>query len=339
MAAALIQWLYVTPHLHLIGRIPAYTYATYPVVAITTVVMLGTMRARQQYTLWNLCRASIPAAYLLLVLGLLAAHRLTAGSVLMVLFAANVLLLFYLASRLILERHLRFVPNHSKALLRLGIQHYLISIGQLVNQRIDQFVLVGLVSAPQLGYYSVAVTYSSIALTVALAPAWHLFSQASTSGQITPQRFRWLQRRTTTVMIGVAVIGGVCAPVFITLAFGHAYAPAILPAVILVAGGPPLALSALRAAVWKASGKPLPAALAEGIGVVVTVVGLSVFAPRFGIIAAACTSVIAYTSVTIVLFRLGTAPVVSLQPGVARASTSGEVVPPPGVGADSGSLL
>ena len=43
---------------------------------------------------------------------------------------------------------------------------------------------------------------------------------------------------------------------------------------------------------------------------VVTSGGLGLFAPRFGIMAAAFTSVIAYATVTAVLFRLRTAPVV-----------------------------
>ena len=308
--AGLLQWLYFTPLLHLIGRVPAYIYATFPLVYMVTAVMLGTMRARQQYSVWNLCRASIPVLYMFIVFGLLATRTLSASSALMAFYAANVALLCYLASRLIFERQLQVRPGEAAGLLRLGVQHHLISIGQLVNQRIDQFILARLVSATQLGYYAVAATYASFALGVALAPAWHLFSQASKGGRIDPERFRWLQRRTTTAMVVVAVGGAVCAPIFMTVVFGHSYAPAVFPAVILLAGGPPLALSALRAAAWKASGRPLPAALAEGIGMVVTVVGLTVFATHFGIIAAAYTSVAAYATVTLVLFAVPRAPIV-----------------------------
>ena len=171
-------------------------------------------------------------------------------------------------------------------------------------------------SARQLGYYAVAATYAFLALVVALAPAWHFFSQASKHGYVTREPFRWLQRRTTVAMIIVAVFGGLCAPIFMTVVFGRAFSPAIIPAIVLLAGGPPLALSALRAAAWKASGRPLPAALAEGIGMLVTVVGLAVFAPRFGIIAAAYTSVVAYGTVTCALFWLRTAPVVRVAPDV-----------------------
>jgi O-antigen/teichoic acid export membrane protein len=317
--AALLQWVYFTPRLHAIGLAPAFIYASLPFLYITTQVMLAAMRARQRYSLWNRCRASIPIVYLASVLALFVTHRLSASAVIMALYAANFALFVYLAARLVVEKRLKVTYGDVVGVLRLGIQHHLISLGQLVNQRIDQLILTGLVSATQLGYYAVAVTYASFALAVALAPAWHLFSQASKHGRIAPERFRWLQRRTTLAMVVVAVLGGVGAPIFITVVFGHVFAPAILPAVVLLAGGPPLALSALRAAAWKASGRPLPAALAEGIGVVVTVVGLSVFASRFGIIAAAYTSVVAYAVVTVVLFRVPTAPVVR---GGATASTA-----------------
>jgi O-antigen/teichoic acid export membrane protein len=325
--AGLFQWLYFTPLLHLVGMVPSYTFATLPFLYITTQVMLGTMRARQQYALWNLCRASIPLIYLVLVLVLELAHRLSASAVLMALYAANLLLAIYLAGRLARESQLRVVPRESVGTLRLGIQVHLISIGQLVNQNVDQLILTRFVSARQLGFYAVAVTYASAALAVALAPAWHLFSQASKQGRITSERFGWLQRRTTIAMIAVAVISGVGAPLFITLVFGHAYAPTILPALILLAGAPLLALSALRSAAWKASGRPLPAALAQGIGVVVTVVGLAIFASRFGILAAACTSVVAYATVTAVLFRVGTAPVVRITGEISSATIPGGAVP------------
>jgi O-antigen/teichoic acid export membrane protein len=323
--AGLLQWLYFAPLLHTIGHVPAFIYATLPFLYITMQVMLAAMRARQQYSLWNGCRASIPIIYLVLVLGLVATHHLSASAVLMVLYAANFALFVYLAVRLTFEQQLQVRYRDGLAVLRLGIQHHLISIGQLVNQRIDQLILTGLVSATQLGYYAVAVTYASFALAVALAPAWHLFSQSSKQGRIEPERFKWLQRRTTFAMVAVAILGGFGAPIFMTVVFGHAYAPAIIPAVVLLVGGPPLALSALRAAAWKASGRPLPAALAEGIGVVVTVIGLSVLAPRFGIIAAAGTSVVAYATVTGVLFRVRTAPIVRLASESGRTRTTGAI--------------
>jgi O-antigen/teichoic acid export membrane protein len=185
-----------------------------------------------------------------------------------------------------------------------------------------------------LGYYTVAVTYSSLALVVAMAPAWHLYSQGSQAGSIVESHFRSLQRRTVAAVAIVAALGGLCAPLVMTIAFGQAFRASVLPAVILLFGAPPLALSALRAAAWKASGKPLQAALAEGVGIVVTVVGLMAFAQRFGIIAAAVTSAAAYTAAAAVLFLLGAPPTVEPkgdgQPLVAkRGSGATDQVPPP----------
>src|SRR5207253_6254022 len=111
-----------------------------------TQIALGMMRARQQYTQWNVCRGSIPVLYVLSVTILTLTHRLSTSSVLAALYAANLLLFLYLAVRLSGEQQRHISPKHGFDLLRLGIQHHLISIGQLVNQRLDQFVLARLVS-------------------------------------------------------------------------------------------------------------------------------------------------------------------------------------------------
>src|ERR1035437_1736844 len=75
VVAGLLQWLYFAPRLHLVGQLPAYVFATLPIAYIPTQVMFGTMRARQQYALWNVCRAFVPSAYLLMVVALTVLHR------------------------------------------------------------------------------------------------------------------------------------------------------------------------------------------------------------------------------------------------------------------------
>jgi O-antigen/teichoic acid export membrane protein len=316
----LLQWLYFAPAARGVAAVTLYAFATFPFVNVCSQVMLGAMRARQQFALWNGCRLSIPAMYLALVTGLAVAHSLSVSSAVLALYTSNLVLFVYLAIRLTIETKLRFARQRCTTLLRLGIQNHLIDVGQLVNQRIDQVILTRLVSPVQLGYYAISATYAGLALTIALAPSQHLYSQASRQGRIAPDQFRSLQRRTTVAMLLTAVLAALVAPVFLTVVFGKAFAPAAVPAMILAFGAPPLALSALRAAVWKGSGKPLPAAFAEGAGIVVTALGLGLFAPRFGITAAAVTSVIAYVTVTAVLFGIRAAPVVRQGATVSEAA-------------------
>jgi O-antigen/teichoic acid export membrane protein len=317
----LLQWLYFAPAAQGVAAVTLYAFATFPFVNVTSQLMLGAMRARNQFALWNGCRLSVPAMYLAFMAGLAVSHRLSVSSAVLALYTSNLLLFVYLAIRLRIEAKLRFAPKSGLTLLRLGIQNHLIDIGQLINQRVDQVILTRLVSPAQLGYYAVSATYAGLALVIALAPAQHLYSQASREGRIAPDQFRSLQRRTTLVMLLAAVLTALVAPVFLAVVFGEAFAPATVPAMILAFGAPPLALSALRAAVWKGSGKPLPAAFAEGAGIVVTALGLGLFAPRFGITAAAVTSVIAYVTVTAVLFGIRAAPVVR------QGTTVSEAVP------------
>lgn len=310
IVALVLQWQYFRPLSKLVDERTLLVYGTLPLIFVYSQVVLATMRAREQYRLWNVCRATVPVTYLVLLLGLGADHYLSAASVLIAHYAANLGLALYLVGRLRLEERLSVELSSSAQLLSLGLKHHLISVGQFVNQRVDQVILARVVSAEQLGLYAVAVTYSSLALSVALAPAWHLFSRASRDGSIDATEFRLVQRSTTAGVALLAVVNVVCAPIIIPAVFGRTFAAAVTPAAILLLGGPALALSALRAAAWKASGRPVPAALAEGAGIVVTVVGLTVFSQKFGIIAAACTSVVAYGTVAAVLLRIGPAPTV-----------------------------
>jgi O-antigen/teichoic acid export membrane protein len=268
------------------------------------------MRAREQYALWNVSRGSVPVLYLTAAIALQLTHHLNATTALMAHYASALALAGYMVYRFGTEPRLAVGVPAAKSVLALGIQHHMISVGQLVNQRFDQFLLVALVGTIQLGYYAVAVTYASLALTIALAPAWHLFSHASQSGSIRRKEFRSLQRRTVLGMLLVAAVGSIATPFLISMVFGPTFAPAVVPAQILLFGGPALALSALRAAAWKASGRPLPAALAEGAGILVTLGGLLLFAPRFGIVAAAGTSIVAYSLVSALLL-LRSAPAVT----------------------------
>jgi O-antigen/teichoic acid export membrane protein len=94
---------------------------------------------------------------------------------------------------------------------------------------------------------------------------------------------------------------GALAPVVLPFVFGKSFRGAVLPAMILLAGGPALALGGLYAAVWKAGGRPLRAASAEGIGLLMTIVGLVFAIPLFGIRGAAVVSSIAYMAVALLL--------------------------------------
>lgn len=329
--AEAFQWYYFRPLAKLVDDRSLLVYGTLPLLFVYTQVMMAMMRARAQYRLWNTSRAAVPVIYLGLVLGLTVVHGLAPASVLMAHYVANVGLAVYLIGRLRLEKGLSADAASGARLLRLALQHHLISVGQFVNQRIDQVILARVVSAEQLGLYVVAVTFSSLVLSVALAPAWHLFSRTSRDGSIDATEFRWLQRATTGGVALVSIVSAACAPIVIPLVFGQAFSGAVTPAVILLLGGPPLALSALRAAAWKASGRPAPAALAEGVGIVVTVIGLTFFTRKFGILAAAWTSVIAYATISVVLLRIRRAPAVRTMDevgGLGTAPATRDVAPP-----------
>jgi O-antigen/teichoic acid export membrane protein len=93
------------------------------------------------------------------------------------------------------------------------------------------------------------------------------------------------------------------APFFIPFVFGRSYSPAVAPALILIASAPLLSLGATFSAIWKSAGKPLVAAKAQGIGLVVTLVTLPFAIIYLGIDGAALVSIVVYAVVAAWLWR------------------------------------
>ena len=109
--------------------------------------------------------------------------------------------------------------------------------------------------------------------------------------------------RTLILLTGSCVGAGVLAPVVIPLVFGRNYRMAVEPALILIASSPILSLSAMFSAIWKSAGRPLVAAKAQGIGLLLTIMSLPIAIAYCGIVGAALVSIMVYAVVAAWLGR------------------------------------
>jgi O-antigen/teichoic acid export membrane protein len=87
------------------------------------------------------------------------------------------------------------------------------------------------------------------------------------------------------------------AQVFIPLIFGHTFGASIASGRILSVAGIPLGVGNVLGDIIRGTGRPGYVATAEFLGLIVTVVGLWLFLPRFGILAASWVSLFSYTTV------------------------------------------
>lgn len=193
--------------------------------------------------------------------------------------------------RAIKWRRLKFDAGVIRDGLPYGLKAWLGGLANLSNARLDQFLMIPLVSSKQLGFYAVAVSIAGFsgALTAGLGPP--LFTRVAAGETALVAR----ALRVTLALVGaVSVFIAAAAPLVIPILFGSSFGGAISMTWILLAAGIPLAGGAVLAPALAAAGKPGASALAEGLALVLTVLGLVLLLPSLGGVGAAIASLAAY---------------------------------------------
>jgi O-antigen/teichoic acid export membrane protein len=285
--------LFWTPALG-VSEVLFVSFACQPLLFALAQVSCAHLRAQARYTAWNVLRILVSLAYFGGMVIVIAVATLTVNAAILCLLAANVVV----AIGSVFSICFRHRPSTSRAeierMLSYGWKNHLITVQTYANQQLDQVFLAAMVPAAQLGQYAIAVTYASAGLSLGLAPALQMYSHFSRQKAPDPAAYRHLVTRTMLLLGGICLLTGVLAPFFIPLVFGKSYRMAVAPALILILSSPMLSLSAMSSAIWKSAGKPLVAAKAQGIGLIVTVMTLPIAITHFGIDGAAVVSIVVY---------------------------------------------
>lgn len=191
------------------------------------------------------------------------------------------------------------------ALLRFGWKSNLSSLTLYVNQRSDQLLLSLFVPARDLGLYVVAV---------ALATAAGFFPQAvgavtiATGSNLEAGAARAVIARSFRVTLAALALGCgtlfVICPWLIALAYGPSFSSAVTACRVLLPGTLALGLNQVLYEGARALEQPLLPSYAEGLSMMVTVVGLLLLLPRLGFLGAAIASTVAYTASLICMLGL-----------------------------------
>jgi enterobacterial common antigen flippase len=181
-------------------------------------------------------------------------------------------------------------------LLKYGSKTHLASVTSFLNQRVDQLVLSLLIPAQELGLYAVAVT---LAMSVTFLPAAAGIVTFSHGSNQSEETLRNTIRRSFRLSLLWLLVGCsalfVLTPVLINLALGPRFANSVFACRLLLPGIVALGLNQVLYGGANAIGQPLLPSYAEAAGLAATIIGLTIFAPRFGFIGAAIVSSIAYT--------------------------------------------
>lgn len=201
-------------------------------------------------------------------------------------------------------RRIRPVPRFELSLLldlfRYGIKVQLSGVAAQANLRADQAMMSVLLPPAQLGLYVVAVSSSGLlspflnaVATVVLPRTTSASSEKGGAVVAAGNAKRAALFSAPALLISVALMSWMI-PFF----FGKQFAPAILSARILAVAALFQGLNSILGNSLRGLGRPGLPALAEGAGMVVTLVLLVVLLPTAGISGAAVASLVAYVTVS-----------------------------------------
>jgi O-antigen/teichoic acid export membrane protein len=197
-----------------------------------------------------------------------------------------------------------FVPAIAKRAISYGSRAWLATLAGLVNVRLDQLVLIPLVSARELGLYAVAVNVNTLLSPLSGAIATVATTRVAREGSASSSAS--IGRHAVFLLTLLVLVLGVTVPFLLPLVFGADFHDAVVLAEILVPGTLALSVAAVVGSIAAGLGAPGISSAGEIGALAITMVGLAVLVPLGGAIAAAAVSTAAYTvnlAVQVILLR------------------------------------
>jgi O-antigen/teichoic acid export membrane protein len=264
-------------------------------------------QGRLDLVAWNAVRAIVPTLYLagILILGFLIAPEAPEFA------AANVAAMVASAAfgvALMVRRGwfgLRADLGEARALAVYGAKAHAGEVLHSLRQKLDQAVVATLMSASELGLYAVALTIANgpliLVQTIANIAFPKISAEAKLPGKV--EVFGRYLRLAVAVVLAVDVVLWALNAWLVPLLFGAAFAPAVAIANLCLVGLVPFAVKLLCAAALKACDRALAIPRAELWGLVAVAPSLVLLVPRFGLLGAAASLVIAQTVTAVLLAR------------------------------------
>ena len=182
-----------------------------------------------------------------------------------------------------------------KKLARFGVQGETGNILQLMNYRLDQYLIRGFVSLAGVGIYAVSVSMTEAVWMIANAVAIVLQPRLTSAAD---EDVRWMApvAARNTIFIATCAAAGlaIVAPLLLPAIFGDGY-DGVVPALwFLLPGTVALTGSKVLTSYIFSQGRPLVNTMITTASLVVTLIALIALVPPFGVNGAAAASSIAY---------------------------------------------
>jgi len=166
---------------------------------------------------------------------------------------------------------------------------------QLMNYRLDQYVVKAFVSIAGVGYYAVGVSLAEAVWLIPNSVALVLLPRLTAASD---DEVRWMTpvaaRNTILVAAAGSAVLAVAAPIVVPALFGHAYDKSVRALWWLLPGTVALAGSKVLTSYIFSQGRPFVNTMITMASLVVTVGALFVLVPAYGVSGAAAASSLAY---------------------------------------------
>jgi O-antigen/teichoic acid export membrane protein len=183
-----------------------------------------------------------------------------------------------------------------RKLAGFGVQGEVGNLLQLMNYRLDQYLVLQLVSLGGVGVYAVGASMTEAIFVMANAVALVLLPRLSADEGEASWMAPLAARNTMVVAAASAVTLAVTAPLLVPLAFGDEFEDSVRPLWLLLPGTVALAGSKVLTSYIFSQGRPLVNTGITAASLVVTVVADLILIPLLDVEGAALASSLAYTA-------------------------------------------
>lgn len=271
-------------------------------------VSFHVLRGLQRFGIWNILRLLPSVAWLGVVVAAWASGGATATSLAYaaIVTAAIVVVPFTVAA----VRNVSWPPwperKLAAPLLRVGMPNVLAVLPQTLNLRLDQMLMIMLFPPRTIGLYVVAVSWSSLTPPVITAVGTVMSPKiaAEESGR---ERSSYLAIGTrlavllASIMIPLMML---LTPVVLPFLFGPEFRASVPAALILVVASGISAVNRVLQDNLRGCGRPSASLWAEVSGLAFTLLLLLILLRPFELLGAAVASLLAYSTVLVVLVQL-----------------------------------
>jgi O-antigen/teichoic acid export membrane protein len=169
----------------------------------------------------------------------------------------------------------------------------------MANLRLDQLLMIGLVSRHDLGLYAIAVNVATVPIIAISAFGSYVLPRVAGGDEQIVGR---ASRVGLIVIVCTGSLVALVSPIGLPLVFGDAFSDALPMVLILLVGLVPMSIISIINPALGGAGVPIAATYAEIAALAITVPGLIVALPLIGGVGAAIVSSAAYlVSATVLL--------------------------------------